>query len=99
MLQLAEELLLFLRLTLRVFHLRMNAFVVGLIDRGVRIAVMLTKNPRLVVERFRELDSPASLISFRETVVNIRRRRIAFNVRLDSAAGKLAGGCVSRSYF
>src|SRR6185369_12483896 len=63
--------------------LRVCAFEVCLVDRCIWILILLTKNTRLVVERFREIDLPFSLIRFRKTVVNIRRRRITVNVRLE----------------
>src|SRR6185503_2651322 len=78
---LLTKLLLLRRLSL--FQLRVGAFVVGLKDRKGRIVVLFTEGPRLIVERFRELDSAAALIRFSKTVVNVRRARITFDVRLE----------------
>src|SRR5687768_2835806 len=61
----------------------MHSFVVGLIDRSVRIIVLLTKNSRLVIKRLREIDFTAAFIGFRETVVDVSRVWITFDIRLE----------------
>ncbi len=42
---------------LTLFQLRVGALVVGLVNRSIRIVVLLTENARFVVERFGEIDS------------------------------------------
>jgi hypothetical protein len=62
-------LLLFIGLSL--LQLGVGAFVVGLIDRRIRIVVLRTKYTCFVVKRFCEIDSPAAFIGFSKTVVNV----------------------------
>src|SRR5215213_1602659 len=68
---------------LLLFQFGVDAFVVGLIDRSIRILILLAKNMRLFIERLREIKSPFALICFSETVVNVRGCWITFNVRLE----------------
>src|SRR5262245_50816233 len=63
-------------------------------ERCVRIIVLFSKRACFLVKRCREIEPTTALISFGETVVDVRRIWIALNVTFECGYGFLGLSCL-----